>query len=108
MTSQLFRCGLVLGSCALLMSCGTGQLACKRDPITGSEQCQETSGSYGEAAVAAGAATGGWAAVGCTVNGCTMPYRCNTKTKQCEPIRCAEGHSCPPAYTCNMDKNRCE
>lgn len=92
----------------LLGACATGNSACKRDPITGSSTCQPVSGSYGEAAATVVAAGAAWAVVGCTVNDCEPPFRCNHKTKLCERIRCDEGKgSCPPAYTCDPVERVC-
>ena len=104
--------GLML-ACALSwlssVSCsGDSTLQCKKDAITGSEQCYRVSDSGGEAAVMAGAATAGWAVAGCTVNGCLGAFRCNEKTKQCEPLHCEENQTCPPPYECNLDIHRCE
>jgi hypothetical protein len=100
---------IVIGLALLAASaCATGPAACTRDPITGQSRCQQASGSYGEAvgtAVAAGAA---WAVVGCTVNDCEPPFRCNHDTKLCERIRCSEGrNSCPPAYSCDPVDHVC-
>jgi hypothetical protein len=93
----------------VLSACATGQAACKKDPVTGSEQCQPASGNYGEAAVTAGAAVGGWAVAGCTINGCEPPYRCNPDTKMCERIACGEGkRSCPPGYVCDESDGLCK
>lgn len=90
------------------IGCASGE-ACKRDPITGMEQCQLASGSYGEAIGTAAAAAAATAAVGCTVNGCEPPFRCNSDTKLCERIRCTEGKaSCPPAYTCDPEQGVCK
>jgi len=102
------RLGLLSGQLAICACAGGSELACKKDPITGSDQCYGTSNSGGEAAVAAGVAAASWAVVGCTVNGCVGPYRCNEKTKMCEPIACSENNACPPAYNCNLTRGRCE
>jgi hypothetical protein len=91
-----------------LTGCASGQ-ACRHDVVTGRDECQPASGNAGEAvgtAVAAGAA---FAVVGCTVNGCEPPYRCNGKTKLCERIACGEGKSsCPAGYACDPEDNRCK
>ena len=92
-----------------LAACASGPSVCKKDPITGSRQCQRSSGDPAEAAVTAGAATASWAVVGCTVNGCQPPYTCNTKTKLCERITCEEGTKrCPPGYTCDAEDFLCK
>jgi hypothetical protein len=105
-TSRLLT---ALSCAALFWSCaGDTSLQCKKDPITGSDRCQPVSSSGGEAAVMAGMATAGWAAAGCTVNGCLGAYRCNGKTKQCEPIECGEDAPCPAPYECNLAIHRCE
>ncbi len=97
-----------LGAALFLAACATGNSACRRDPITGQESCQPASGNYGEAAVTAIAAGAAWGAVGCTVNDCEPPFRCNQETKFCERIRCGEGDSrCPPAYTCDPVDHVC-
>ena len=97
---------LALG--CVLFACASGQV-CRKDPITGSDRCQSSSGDYGEAAATAVAAGASWAVVGCTVNGCEPPYRCNAKTKMCERIACEEGtRSCPPGYSCDPEDKVCK
>jgi len=87
---------------------GDTTMPCKKDPITGSEQCGLASSSGGDAAIMAGAAAASWAVVGCTVNGCLGAYTCNPKTKQCEPLVCDENKPCPAPYECNLPIHRCE
>ncbi len=86
---------------------GSAEYVCKRDQITGSEQCQRETNSPGEAAATAGAAAGAWAVVGCTVNGCPAPYRCNTKTKQCESAFCTRDADCGLGFACDVALSRC-
>ena len=94
--------------CGLLFACASSE-ACRRDPITGMQRCQPASGNVGEAVGTAAAATVAWTAVGCTVNGCVAPYRCNESTKACERIRCDEGSaSCPPGYACDPEDRVCK
>ena len=90
---------------ACVAACSS-QVVCRPDAVSGAERCERV-GNYGDALITAGAATGVWAAAGCTVNGCEMPYRCNPKTKTCERISCSETSSCPPGYTCNLADHRC-
>jgi len=101
---------IVLGAVSVLAvcACASGS-ACRKDQITGAQQCQPASGSYGEAAGTAVVAAGAWGAVGCTVNGCEPPFRCNGKTKLCERIRCEEGltSACPPGYLCDPEDRVC-
>ena len=94
---------------ALFASCASGPRVCQKDPVSGSEnQCAQTSGDPGEAAVTAGIAAGAWGVAGCTINGCEPPYRCNTESKQCERIRCDENKSsCPAGYTCDPVRHVC-
>jgi hypothetical protein len=106
------RWALSRGLCACAVfaaSCASGPRLCREDPVTGSEtQCAATSGDPAEAAVTAGIAAGAWGVVGCTVNGCEPPYRCNHESKQCERIRCDENESsCPPGYMCDPIKHVC-
>ena len=75
---------------------------CRTDPVTGSQQCQYSSNSAGDALLVTGAAAGVYAATGCTLNGCELPNRCNAQTKRCEPIACRENSGCPAGYSCNM------
>jgi hypothetical protein len=101
--------GIALLWAMLHAGCASGPEVCQRDPVTGSERCQTSSGDYGEAAATAVAATAAWGVVGCTVNGCQPPFRCNQETKQCERIRCTEGNaSCPPAYVCDPKDQLCK
>jgi hypothetical protein len=99
---------LLLTLVPMLASCASGEL-CKRDAITGTEQCQPASSSGGEAigtAVAAGAA---WGVVGCKVNGCPPPFRCSADGRVCERIACAEGRgACPAGYQCDPEDQRCK
>jgi hypothetical protein len=95
---------LVLGLC--LGACASGPELCRRDPITGSKQCQPSGDNYGEAAATAGIASGAWAVAGCTVNGCELPYRCNEKTKQCEPLQCTSNADCA-GYGCDIAQGHC-
>ena len=88
-----------LGACS-------SQVVCRPDGITGGERCEQV-GDYGDALITGGAAAGLWAAAGCTINGCEMPFRCNAKTKTCERMPCSETSNCPPGYVCNLDDNRC-
>jgi hypothetical protein len=102
--ASLLACLLAVAS-----GCASGPNVCKKDPITGSRQCQRSSSDPTEAAVTAGAATASWAAVGCTVNGCEPPYTCNPKTKMCERIPCEEGSNrCPPGYLCDPEDQLCK
>jgi hypothetical protein len=104
---QLTRIAIGLGL-FLAGGCATGA-ACTRDPITGQSRCQQASGSYVEAAGTAVAAVAAWGVVGCTVNDCEPPFRCNRDTKLCERIRCSEGrNSCPPAYNCDPVDQVCK
>jgi hypothetical protein len=108
---SLSSCFSTLLAASLLALAGCGgdsSLQCKKDPITGSEQCHRTTSSGGEAAVMAGAAAAGWGIAGCTVNGCLGAYRCNEKTKMCEALSCDENAPCPAPYECNLDSHRCE
>lgn len=106
---RLVSCLLAASPSLWVGACGGDTtLQCKKEPITGSDRCQQVSSSGGEAAVMAGVAATSWAVVGCTVNGCTGAYRCNEKTKQCEPFICDENAPCPPPYECNLDTHRCE
>jgi hypothetical protein len=90
------------------MACGaSGQMLCKRDPITGSELCQRATGNYAEAAVNTGVAAGVFGITGCTVNGCPLPTQCNPNTKRCESIRCSESKPCPAGYFCSTDSMLC-
>lgn len=66
------------------------------------------SNSAADALVAVGVAATATAVVGCTVNGCLPPYRCNEATKLCEMIHCDENEPCPAAYTCDLETHRCE
>lgn len=88
--------------------CASGQ-SCQKDPITGSQRCESSSGDYGEAAVTTGAAAAAWAAAGCTINDCEPPLRCNRETKMCERIPCDEGgRGCPAGYFCDPDDRLCK
>ena len=99
----------LLACLALVAACATGQEACRRDPITGSEQCATVGSDTGQAVGTAAAAAATWGAVGCTVNGCQPPFRCNPDSKMCERMRCGEqAGGCPPGYSCNAVKNVCE
>jgi hypothetical protein len=99
-------CTLVV-AVATLGACASGE-SCSRDQITGMTRCQPSSGDTGEAIGTAVAATAAWAAVGCTVNDCEPPLRCNENTKMCERIRCDEGSNvCPPAYACDPVDHVC-
>ncbi|HEX2678350.1 MAG TPA: hypothetical protein VHM19_16975 [Polyangiales bacterium] len=92
----------------LMAACAGGsQVVCRRDPITGGEQCGPTSNNYGEAAVGAGAAATTWAVVGCTVNGCPAPDRCNETTKQCEATLCHSDKECGAGFHCDIVSTRC-
>ena len=91
-----------LGSCA-----GSGQMLCKPDPITGSQQCQLGSTRPADAALTTGVAAGVYAFTGCTVNGCPLPDTCNPQTKRCEALRCSETQSCPAGYRCALDVHMC-
>jgi hypothetical protein len=97
-------------TCAALLlgaACASGE-ACKRDPITGSERCQPASGNAGEAIGTVAAAGAAWAAVGCTVNDCEPPFRCNPDSKMCERIHCEEGKQvCPSGYACDPEEHVC-
>ena len=94
--------GCVLAGCG-----GSGQMACRPDPITGSQQCQLASQSPADAVLTTGVAAGVYSVTGCTVNGCPLPDRCNPKTKRCEAIYCNEAQSCPAGYRCALDVHLC-
>lgn len=99
---------LVVGLAIGLVGCGgSAQMVCQRDPATGIEQCQPTTGSPGNAALTTGVAAGVYGFTGCTVNGCQLPDRCNPKTKRCEPLRCSETDPCPAGYQCQLDTKLC-
>ena len=103
-----FACFVASG---LITACATGSEQCRRDPVTGSEQCSMVSDSPGEAAATAAASAATWGVVGCTVNGCQPPFTCNAKTKLCERIRCHESTgtgACPPGYSCDPVKDVCK
>lgn len=102
-----FRVGTLASALLLTSACAGGQTVCRRDPITGSEQCQNVGSDYGEAAVTGGAAAASWAAVGCTVNGCTPPSFCNERTKQCESTPCGDDDDCGKGFTCDTTAHRC-
>jgi hypothetical protein len=89
-----------------LAACGS-QEVCRRDPVTGWENCQTSGSDYGEAAGTAVAAAAAWAAVGCTVNGCAPPSRCNPQTKLCEALRCSRESPCPGGYDCEPEQGVC-
>jgi hypothetical protein len=92
-----------------MSACATGGEACREDAITGMQRCQPASGNYAEAAGTAVAAGAAWGAVGCTVNGCELPLRCNSESKQCERIRCGEGGDpCPPGFNCDAEQLVCK
>lgn len=98
---------------SVLTACGGAQTpGCNGsdDPVYGGRRTGAcfASSSPVDAVVTAGAAAAAWAVVGCTVNGCTPPYRCNTQTKLCEAIHCDENESCPPAYECDLIEHRCK
>lgn len=93
---------LWLSGCA-----GSGDIVCKPDPITGSQQCRGVSNRPGDAALTTGVAAGVYGFTGCTVNGCELPDRCNPQTKRCEAIKCDERQSCPAGYSCAMDVHLC-
>lgn len=89
-------------------ACGpSAAMLCKPDPTTGSQQCQATSSSGGDAVVTTGVAAGVYAVTGCTVNGCQLPDTCNPQTKRCEPLPCNETKPCPAGYSCQFDTNTC-
>jgi hypothetical protein len=102
---------VVLGLLGALSGCAGSSanryIDCPRDPATGMSQCMTTSSSPGDAAAVTGLAAGVYAFTGCTVNGCLLPDRCNTKTKRCEPIRCSETLSCPAGYKCQFASQLC-
>jgi hypothetical protein len=70
-------------------------------------ECTVASGSYGDALLVAASAGALFAAVGCTVNGCEMPYECNPESKRCERLQCSEPRGCPGGYSCNLESDRC-
>ena len=99
----------LLACLSLISACATGQEVCRRDMVTGSEQCNRVSGDTGEAAATAAAAAASWGAVGCTVNGCQPPFTCNPVTKLCERMRCGEAAGfCPVGYNCHPVENVCK
>lgn len=59
------------------------------------------------AAILAGTAAASWAVVGCKVNGCLLPFRCNEVTKQCERVKCSERQSCPQGWQCDSARGDC-
>lgn len=103
----------ILGSVYLLLACaGLGSacvsnMHCQRssEPLE-AQECVAT-GSGTEAAVTAVAAGGAWAAQGCRVNGCNLPYACDDETGFCERIRCGEGEPCPAPFECDLLRGRC-
>jgi hypothetical protein len=107
---RLFCAAVGAAAClGLAAGCATGQEACRRDPVTGAEQCAVVGSDPGQAAATAAAAAASWGAVGCTVNGCQAPFRCNPESKLCERMRCSEDvGGCPPGFSCNPNKNVCE
>lgn len=98
-------CLVIIG---LAPACATGTTVCKRDTITGSEQCQDASDNYGAAAATGAAAGAAWAVVGCTVNGCAPPSYCNTRTKQCEVRRCTDDGECDAGFHCDTTAHSCQ
>jgi hypothetical protein len=66
-----------------------------------------SSTSATNAAILAGAAAASWAVVGCKVNGCLLPFRCNEVTKQCERAKCSERQSCPHGWECDSERGDC-
>jgi hypothetical protein len=86
---------------------GSGELVCRPDPITGSQTCQAAGGDVTGAAITTGAAAVLYAGVGCTLNGCLLPDRCNPKTKLCETIACSETKDCPSGYSCDLGTHLC-
>ena len=102
------RSAFMLAFVLMLAGCAGGsEFACRRDPITGSEQCAPVSNAPAEAAVAGGAAAVAWGVVGCTVNGCPAPDRCNERTKQCEPTTCRADKDCVVGFHCDTDSSHC-
>lgn len=92
----------------LFSACAGGsQFACRKDVITGNEQCQPVSRSPTEAAVGAGAAAASWAVVGCTLNGCPPPDRCNPQTKLCETTSCHSDRDCGAGFHCDASSSHC-
>jgi hypothetical protein len=105
---RLGRSVLGLAGLTFMASCvGSGQLLCRPDPITGSQTCQAAGGDATGAAITTGAAAVLYAGVGCTWNGCTLPDRCNPKTKRCETITCSETRDCPSGYSCDLSTHLC-
>ena len=92
--------------CSLAAGCAGGQEVCRRDAVTGNENCQLVSDDPREAAATAGAATAAWGVVGCTVNNCQPPWRCNEKTKQCEATSCQKDGDCN-GFSCDTEHGTC-
>jgi len=95
-----------------LASCGGAQsVSCNQNDMTRTGPSYQgcfVSNDPVDAVVAAGFAAAAWAVVGCTVNGCMPPYRCNPQTKLCESIDCDESSHCPAAYECNLVTHECQ
>ena len=104
---RLCNASMIAACAALVAACATGPEVCRKDPITGSQQCQTASGNYGEAAGTALGAAAVWGVAGCKVNGCEPPFRCNEGTKMCERIPCSEGDACPSAFACDLEDHLC-
>jgi hypothetical protein len=105
--SGVFAALLALNLAALAACGASGEVLCKPDPITGSQQCTTTSSNPASAVVTTGVAAGVYAVTGCTVNGCQLPDVCNPKTKRCEPTPCNEQHACPAGYECDLTHGVC-
>jgi hypothetical protein len=104
-TSGMWGARIALGlASALALSAaacaGSNNMICQRDPTTGSSLCGSSNAA--DAVAVTGVAAGVYAFTGCTVNGCELPNRCNTKTKLCEAITCRENIGCPAGYSCDM------
>lgn len=84
-----------------------GTIACRTDPITGSQQCQLVGGSSLGGLFTVLAAAAAYAVVGCTLNGCPLPDVCNPNTKRCETSRCSETRTCPNGYRCDLSTKLC-
>jgi hypothetical protein len=104
---QLCAYLVALGCSLTALACsGNAQNVCRRDPISGVQNCGDVGGGYEEAAIVGGTAAVLWAAKGCTINGCEPPFVCSA-AKLCERLACGETSDCPPGYMCSASDQRC-